>query len=65
MDTVTLVNQISLEDNTMPNKQAKHRKRQRRLKNKELNKDGRTSKQVERNKIKIERKRKARELGDI
>ena len=62
MDTVTLVNQISLEDKIMPNKQAKHRKRQRQLKNKELNKDGRTAKQVERNKIKIERKRKAREL---
>jgi len=49
----------------MPNKQAKHRKRKRRLKNKELNKDGRTAKQVKRKKIKMEHKRKARELGDI
>ena len=65
MDTVTLVNQISLEDNTMPNKQAKHRKRKRRLKNKELSIAGRTSKQVRRKKIKVEMKRKAREISDI
>ena len=49
----------------MPNKQAKHRKRQRRLKHKELSIAGRTSKQVRRKKIKVELKRKARELSDI
>ena len=48
----------------MPNKQAKNRKRQRLLKNKELNRNGRTAKQVKRNKVKVERKRKARELSD-
>ena len=47
----------------MPNKEAKQRKRLRRLKNKELNRDGRTANQVKRNRIKVERRRKERELS--
>jgi|TARA_R100000458_G_C8255099_1_gene231323 hypothetical protein len=45
-------------ENDMPNKQAKARKRKRLLKNKELNRTGRTAVQVKRYKKKQEEKNK-------
>jgi|TARA_Y100001951_G_C11162601_1_gene195616 hypothetical protein len=45
-----------LGENDMPNKEAKTRKRKRLLKNKELNKTGRTASQVKRYKKKQEEK---------
>ena len=42
------VNVVKIVRNVMPNKAAKERKRQRRLKNEWLNRNGRTAKQVKR-----------------
>ena len=46
------VNVVKIVRNVMPNKAAKERKRQRRLKNEWLNRNGRTAKQVKRNRKK-------------
>ena len=46
------VNVVRIVRNVMPNKAAKERKRQRRLKNEWLNRNGRTAKQVKRNRKK-------------
>ena len=43
---------VKIVRNVMPNKAAKERKRQRRLKNEWLNRNGRTAKQVKRNRKK-------------
>ena len=54
------VNVVKIVRNVMPNKAAKERKRQRRLKNEWLNRHGRTANQITRN---IERNNKRKGKG--